>query len=78
MIGVTVISARIVKPPGCDGGRRTSRKRILPLRQKCPSQTSARGSACAAAKSYGIGGYHLPDRSACAWSGSRYDNPASS
>ena len=66
MIGITVISARIVKPPGCDGRRRTSRWRILPLRRKCPSQTSARGSAYAAAKSYGIGGYHLPDRSACA------------
>ena len=46
------IRARIVRSPGCDGRRRTSRWRILPLRRKCPSQTSARGSAYAAAKSY--------------------------
>ena len=31
-----------------------------------------------AVKSTCIGGYHLPDRSACAWSGSRYDKPESS
>ena len=51
MIGITVIRARIVRSPGCDGRRRTSRWRILPLRRKCPSQTSARESAYAAAKS---------------------------
>ena len=51
MIGITVISARIVRSPGCDGWRRTSRWRILPLHRKCPSQTSVRGSAYAGAKS---------------------------
>ena len=32
MIEITVIRARIVRSPGCDGRRRTSRWRILPLR----------------------------------------------
>ena len=38
MIGITVINARIVRPPACDGRRRTSRRRILSLRRKCPAK----------------------------------------